>query len=68
MFWQFTNVNTDVMSWNPNWLPGLGKLLPRAIEDRLASYWGWHLWIYAQKRPELTRPVAMRPETKLDLV
>lgn len=47
MFWQFTNVSTKVMFWNPNWLPGVGKLLPRSIEDRLASYWGWHLWIYA---------------------
>ncbi len=56
MFWQFTNVNTEVMFWNPNWLPVLGKLLPRAIEDRLASYWGWHLWIYGQKRPELAQP------------
>lgn len=29
----------------------IGKLLPRSIEDRLASRWGWHLWIYAQKSP-----------------
>lgn len=50
MFWQFANVSTEVMFWNPNWLPVVGKLLPRSIEDRLASYWGWHLWIYAQKR------------------
>ncbi|HET9304462.1 MAG TPA: class I SAM-dependent methyltransferase [Candidatus Sulfotelmatobacter sp.] len=50
MFWQFENVKMEVMFWNPNWLPVLGKLLPRSIEDRLASHWGWHLWIYAQKR------------------
>jgi hypothetical protein len=49
MFWQFENVKTEVMFWNPNWLPALGKLLPRSLEDRLASHWGWHLWIYAQK-------------------
>jgi ubiquinone/menaquinone biosynthesis C-methylase UbiE len=49
MFWQFRTVRTEVMFWNPNWLPGIGKLLPRRIEDRLASRWGWHLWIYAQK-------------------
>ena len=51
MFWQFPHIKTEVMFWNPNWLPGIGKLLPRSIEDRLASRWGWHLWIYAQKRP-----------------
>jgi ubiquinone/menaquinone biosynthesis C-methylase UbiE len=50
MFQQFENVKTEVMFWNPNWLPVLGKVLPRSIEDRLASHWGWHLWIYAQKR------------------
>ena len=52
MFQQFENVTTEVMFWNPNWLPVLGKLLPHAIEDKLASHWGWHLWIYAQK-PDL---------------
>lgn len=50
LFWQFKGVRTEVMFWNPNWLPGIGKLLPVAIENRLASLWGWHLWIYAQKR------------------
>jgi ubiquinone/menaquinone biosynthesis C-methylase UbiE len=57
MFWQFRNVKTEVMFWNPNWLPVIGKLLPHSIEERLASRWGWHLWIYAQKRHlEFTRP------------
>ena len=56
MFRQFRDVKTEVTFWNPNWLPGIGRLLPRSIEDRLASHWGWHLWIYAQKRHlELTR-------------
>jgi ubiquinone/menaquinone biosynthesis C-methylase UbiE len=50
MFDQFPDVKTEVMFWNPNWLPGIGKFLPQSIEDRLASRWGWHLWIYAQKR------------------
>ena len=49
MFSQFRTVRTEVMFWNPNWLPGIGKLLPRRIQDRLASRWGWHLWIYAQR-------------------
>ncbi len=61
MFCQYTNVKTEVMFWNPNWLPGVGKLLPRSIEDRLASYWGWHLWIYAQKRRlEFAHPVRLQ--------
>ena len=50
MFWQFDDLKTEVMFWNPKWLPGIGRLLPRSVEDRLASHWGWHLWIYAQKR------------------
>jgi ubiquinone/menaquinone biosynthesis C-methylase UbiE len=57
MFRQFGRVKTEIMFWNPNWLPGIGKLLPRSIEDWLASYWGWHLWIYAQRRDlEFERP------------
>ena len=49
MFWQFKDVKTEVMFWNPNYLPGLGKLIPKSVEDWLASQWGWHLWIYARK-------------------
>ena len=30
MFWQFKNVQTEVMFWNPNWLPIIGKLLPHS--------------------------------------
>jgi hypothetical protein len=50
MFWQFKNVITEVMFWSPNWLPVIGKLLPHPIEERLASRWGWHLWIHAQRQ------------------
>jgi hypothetical protein len=57
MFRQFKNVKTEVMFWNPNWLPAIGKLIPHRIEEQLASRWGWHLWIYAQKRHlEFTGP------------
>jgi len=52
MFRQFKDVNTKVMFWNPNYLPVIGKLIPQSAEDWLASYWGWHLWVYAQKRNE----------------
>jgi len=40
LFSQFRNLRTEVMFWNPNRLPGIGKLLLRSIEDRLASRWG----------------------------
>ena len=50
LFWQFEDIRTEVMFWNPNWLPGIGKLIPARLEDWLASRWGWHLWIYADKR------------------
>jgi hypothetical protein len=50
LFWQFKQVETKVMFWNPNWLPGIGKLLPPLVENELASRWGWHLWIYAARR------------------
>lgn len=49
MFGQFKDVNTEVMFWNPNYLPVIGKMLPRSIEDWLAANWGWHLWVYARK-------------------
>jgi ubiquinone/menaquinone biosynthesis C-methylase UbiE len=51
LFWQFKDVRTEIMFWNPNWLPGVGRLLPRWVEDQLARRWGWHLWIYAEKSP-----------------
>ena len=49
LFWQFNKARTDVMFWNPNYLPGIGNLIPKPIENWLASRWGWHLWIYADK-------------------
>src|SRR5215471_3191935 len=49
MFWQFKKVKMSIMFWSPNWLPWIGKVLPHTVEDWLASHWGWHLWIYAQK-------------------
>lgn len=50
LFWQFESIGTEVMFWNPRWLPGIGKVIPAWLEARLAARWGWHLWIYAQKR------------------
>lgn len=49
LFKQFQDVRLQTYYLNKRWLPVIGKVLPRAIESRLAARWGWHLWIYAQK-------------------
>lgn len=49
MFSQFEKVKTKIMFWNPKWLPGIGRILPVWLEDRLAAHWGWHLWLFADK-------------------
>jgi ubiquinone/menaquinone biosynthesis C-methylase UbiE len=49
LFKDFARVDFAVHFLNKRWLPVLGPLLPRALEARLASRWGWHLWIYAEK-------------------
>jgi ubiquinone/menaquinone biosynthesis C-methylase UbiE len=52
LFHQFETVDTEVMFWNPRWLPIVGALLPQRTQDWLAARWGWHLWIYANKSPQ----------------
>ena len=49
LFKQFQDVRLQTYYLNKRWLPVIGKVLPRAIESRLAARWGWHLWIYARK-------------------
>jgi SAM-dependent methyltransferase len=49
LFKDFARVRLAVHFLNKRWLPLLGPVLPRAVEARLASRWGWHLWIYAEK-------------------
>jgi len=49
LFRDFARVEFAVHFLNKRWLPVLGPLLPRSLEARLASRWGWHLWIYAEK-------------------
>lgn len=68
MFRQFKTVKTEVMFWNRNWLPIIGRLLPHLIEERLASRWGWHLWVYAQKHTlESTGPTEIPCLERLDI-
>ena len=49
LFKDFAEVKLRPYFLNKRWLPILGPVLPRSVEAKLASRWGWHLWIYAQK-------------------
>jgi len=49
LFKDFSEVKLQTYFLNKRWLPLVGSVLPRALEARLASRWGWHLWIYAKK-------------------
>jgi hypothetical protein len=49
MFSRFTDVKTEVHFLNKRWIPLVGSLIPRSVEQRLASSMGWHLWIIAGK-------------------
>lgn len=49
LFKDFSEVSLKTYFLNKRWLPVIGNLLPRPVEERLASRWGWHLWIYATK-------------------
>ncbi len=49
LFRDFSEVRLKTYFLNKRWLPVIGSILPRFVESRLASRWGWHLWIYATK-------------------
>jgi len=49
LFRDFAEVELATHFLNKRWLPLVGSVLPRGAETRLASRWGWHLWIYAKK-------------------
>jgi len=49
LFRDFSEVRLKTYFLNKRWLPVIGSMLPRFVESRLASRWGWHLWIYATK-------------------
>jgi ubiquinone/menaquinone biosynthesis C-methylase UbiE len=49
LFKDFAEIELHTYFLNKRWLPLLGNMLSRSAESRLASRWGWHLWIYARK-------------------
>ncbi len=49
MFARFREVRTEVHFLNKRWIPLIGRVMPRAVERRLAHIMGWHLWIIAKK-------------------
>jgi ubiquinone/menaquinone biosynthesis C-methylase UbiE len=49
LFKDFSQAETKIYFLNKRWMPVLGSLLNKGMESRLASRWGWHLWIYAVK-------------------
>ena len=49
LFKDFSKVELRTYFLNKKWIPLLGAILPRWLEAKLASRWGWHLWIYATK-------------------
>lgn len=53
LFKDFARVDFAVHFLNKRWLPFIGPLLSRSLETRLASRWGWHLWIYARKEEKV---------------
>jgi hypothetical protein len=49
LFVDFSEVKLKTYFFNKRWLPVIGNMLSPSLESRLASRWGWHLWIYATK-------------------
>jgi ubiquinone/menaquinone biosynthesis C-methylase UbiE len=48
LFEQFGRVGTNVRFLHTKWLLG-AQLLPKAVQAKLGSHWGWHLWVTAVK-------------------
>ena len=49
LFCDFDEVELRTYFLHKRWMPVVWRILPRSLESRLASRWGWHLWIYARK-------------------
>jgi SAM-dependent methyltransferase len=51
LFKDFARVELRTYFLNKRWIPLLGSILPPSLESKMASRWGWHLWVYATKGP-----------------
>jgi len=49
LFRDFSQIELKSFFLNKRFIPFVGNLLTRSAESRLATKWGWHLWIYATK-------------------
>jgi len=49
LFKAFSRVELRTHFLNKRFLPLIGWVLPSSLEQKLASRWGWHLWVYAEK-------------------
>jgi len=49
LFKDFARVEVKTFFLNKRWIPIVGPVLSRSLESKLASRWGWHLWVYATK-------------------
>jgi ubiquinone/menaquinone biosynthesis C-methylase UbiE len=49
LFKDFAELELRTYFLNKRWLPLVGSALPHSLESKVASRWGWHLWIYAKK-------------------
>jgi SAM-dependent methyltransferase len=62
LFAAFPDIETRVHHLNERHFPGLARLLPASVRDRLARRFGWHLWVAATRagpsRPPHRPPVA----------
>ncbi len=49
LFQSFRNLNYKVHFLNERHLLGFQKILTRSLKDRIASKFGWHLWVFGEK-------------------
>lgn len=49
MFTKFKGAAAEAHFLHKKWMPVIGRILPIAVERRLARIMGWHLWIIARK-------------------
>ncbi|MBS1976054.1 MAG: class I SAM-dependent methyltransferase [Bacteroidetes bacterium] len=49
LFKEFKKIRFKVHFLNERHLLGLQKILPRSFKNKLATWFGWHLWVFMEK-------------------